>query len=242
MQVLSVMAVCSCFVTIHSFMVSNRGKMFFQRVLGEAFMKCWYRAVFVILSAVMMSGVYLFLATSHDDVLFVFPSWMKWPMHIVQVGGMFFGMASLLVLNAPEFFGLSQVKRYKPGKFNAKLNVRNPDSFSMNLAMSPAMNPAMNLSGSLSIDGLSPFELVTTGVYSIVRHPIYLAGILMITFQPVVTYNWLTVTVMSDLYFIAAAIKEERALQKLPEVGYREYMDMVPMFNLLAGVYRRCKM
>ncbi|MBF0566865.1 MAG: isoprenylcysteine carboxylmethyltransferase family protein [Nitrospirae bacterium] len=159
-------------------------------------------------------------------------------MHIVQVGGMFFGMASLLVLNAPEFFGLSQAKRYKPGKFDVNLNAGNPDGFAMNLVT----NLSFHLSGSLSIDGLSPFELVTTGVYSIVRHPIYLAGILMITFQPVVTYNWLTVTVMSDLYFIAAAIKEERALQKLPEVEYCKYMDRVPMFNLLAGIYRRCKM
>jgi steroid 5-alpha reductase family enzyme len=216
MPALKVTAVSLGFAAIHSFMTSNRCKTLFRGLFGETFTKRWYRLIFVFVSTVMMTGIYIFLATSGDELIYAFPASMKWPMRFVQVGGMFFGMGSLFVLNIGEYFGLSQVARYKDRD-----------------------NRDQTILENVSIDGLSPLKLATTGVYSIVRHPIYLAGILMITFQPVVTGNWLTVMAIADLYFIAAAIKEERALRKFSEAGYTGYADRVPMFNLFAGVYRK---
>jgi len=64
-------------------------------------------------------------------------------------------------------------------------------------------------SGQTSRD-LRSKELVRTGVYGIVRHPMYLAGLVIFTFNPIITVNGLTVTVLADLYFLFGVFIEER--------------------------------
>jgi len=49
-----------------------------------------------------------------------------------------------------------------------------------------------------SLEGLTQEELVTTGVYGIVRHPLYVASIIIFTFSPNITVNGLTITVLAD--------------------------------------------
>ncbi len=194
-------------------MVSKIGKRFLLNIIGEHFMKCYYRAIFIITSAILMFTTYFLIESVPDTYIFKSPPSLKWPMHIIQVSGMFFGMSSLLVLDASGFFGIKQIKRRL--KSNSVLS-------------------------DLSIDGLTEFKLVTNGVYSIVRHPIYLAGIIMISFQPNITYNWFAVTILADMYFIYAAIKEEILLLGLIGSKYREYRKRVPMFNIFKGVYLKC--
>jgi len=174
--------------------------------------KCYYRIFFSTFSAVTLLVIFVLILSLPDIYLFKAPLWVKIPMHMIQVSGMLFGMMSLWVMDAREFFGIRQMKRCRGEK-------------------------ASELT-SLSLDGLSPLRLAKTGVYSIVRHPIYLAGIIMISFQPEITYNRLVVTFIADLYFIYAAFKKEHLLLKKKELGYYEYMQKVPMFNLFKGLYR----
>lgn len=213
MSVDKIFFICVCFIVIHSTMVSRKGKRFLLSFVGETFMKCYYRAVFTVISAFLMFGAYYLISSLPNSTFYTVPSWLKWPMHAIQISGMFFGMGSLLVLNAGEFFGITQIRRCQKSK--------NPD-FS-----------------SLSIDGLSPFKLVTTGVYSVIRHPIYCAGICMITFQPSISYNWFTVMIMADFYFIYAAFKEERILLRVKPDEYSVYRKKVPMFNIFKGLYNK---
>jgi steroid 5-alpha reductase family enzyme len=175
-------------------------------------MKCYYRIFFSAFSAVTLLVVFILILSLPDIYLFRAPLLVKVPMHVIQVSGMFFGMMSLRVMDSGEFFGIRQMKRCWKRK-------------DQNLPP-------------LSLDGLSPLRLAKTGVYSIVRHPIYLAGIVMISFQPEITYNRLVVTFIADLYFIYAAFKEEHHLLKRKELGYHEYMQRVPMFNLFKGLCR----
>ncbi len=175
-------------------------------------MKCYYRIFFSSFSAVTLLVIFILILSLPDIYLFRAPLWVKVPMHVIQVSGMLFGMMSLWVMDAGEFFGIGQMKRCR--------TKRDPD-----------LTP-------LSLDGLSPLRLAKTGVYSIVRHPIYLAGIVMISFQPEITCNRLVVTFIADLYFISAAFKEEHQMLKKKELGYHEYMQNVPMFNLFKGLYR----
>jgi protein-S-isoprenylcysteine O-methyltransferase Ste14 len=194
-------------------MVSRKCKMFLKSIVGETFMKCYYRAVFTVVSAILMFGAYYLISSLPNAVFYTVSPWVKWPMHAIQIGGMIFGMGSLFVLDAGEFFGIKQIARCRKSK--------NPDL------------------SSLSIDGLSPFKLITSGVYSIIRHPIYFAGICMITFQPAISYNWFTVMVMADLYFIYAAFKEERILMRVIPEDYSAYRQKVPMFNIFKGLYNK---
>ncbi|HLC17097.1 MAG TPA: isoprenylcysteine carboxylmethyltransferase family protein [Thermodesulfovibrionia bacterium] len=215
MYVQTIILMCTGFIVIHSTMVSKSGKQALARLTGLKFMQCYYRAVFTVVSAVLVFGCFYLLRTLPDTQIFKAPLWLKLPMYFIEISGMIFGMASLLVLDMGEFFGVRQIRHCQ-------------------------RNQGVDLE-KISIDGVH-FKLATTGVYSIVRHPIYLAGIIMISFQPDITSNWLVVTIFADLYFIAAAFKEERLLLKVINKQYSAYQQRVPMFNIFKGLYIKiCK-
>ncbi len=82
--------------------------------------------------------------------------------------------------------------------------------------------------------------LVDTGVYSIVRHPQYLAGVLLNIALPLITQHWLVVI----LGIIGAAViylntfeEEKESLQKFGD-AYLNYQAEVPRFNFLLGLLR----
>lgn len=86
-------------------------------------------------------------------------------------------------------------------------------------------------------------ELVDTGVYSIVRHPQYLAGLLIILALMLMTQHWLSVTagvVAFVAFYIDTLVADPRLVEKFGE-EYREYMNRVPRMNFLLGIVRRSR-
>ena len=85
------------------------------------------------------------------------------------------------------------------------------------------------------IEGLRKIELIKTGAYRIVRHPMYLAGILIFTFNPYITQNSLTITILADSYLIFGAYIESKRYVKQYGQEYIKYSQEVPMImpNLL---------
>ena len=71
-------------------------------------------------------------------------------------------------------------------------------------------------------------QLVTRGWDSWVRHPLYLFSILFLILNPVMTLQWLMLTILAVIYFTAGALIEERRL--LTQFGdrYRRYQQDVP--------------
>jgi protein-S-isoprenylcysteine O-methyltransferase Ste14 len=77
--------------------------------------------------------------------------------------------------------------------------------------------------------GIEPVEhLMTDGFYAFVRHPLYLLSILFLLLNPVMTLQWLILTIFSTLYFILGAIIEERRLIEVFGDSYRRYRETVP--------------
>ena len=82
-----------------------------------------------------------------------------------------------------------------------------------------------------------PRKLVTSGWYAHVRHPLYLYSMLFLVLNPVMTAQWLLLTIFSGAYFIVGGMIEERRL--LEEFGdeYRIYRQRVPfMIPSVKGV------
>jgi protein-S-isoprenylcysteine O-methyltransferase Ste14 len=76
----------------------------------------------------------------------------------------------------------------------------------------------------------------TSGVFGLVRHPIYLGWILMTFFAPKLTINRLIFAVISTAYLLIAIPWEERSLVATYGDRYREYQSRV-RWRLIPGVW-----
>jgi protein-S-isoprenylcysteine O-methyltransferase Ste14 len=84
-------------------------------------------------------------------------------------------------------------------------------------------------------------RLVETGPYALVRHPQYLAGILISVALPLITQDWI-VTVLAPAPIAITcldAIQADRNCIENFGDDYRAYMERVPRLNPLAGYLRR---
>ena len=104
--------------------------------------------------------------------------------------------------------------------------------------------PVFTLRGRGVIDGESYIDttaLVDRGIYSIVRHPQYLAGMLISIAAPLITWHWLVVALgiaSLGLYWWSAGQEEEDNLEKFG-AAYRDYQQRVPRFNFILGLIRK---
>jgi len=72
-------------------------------------------------------------------------------------------------------------------------------------------------------------RLVTTGFYHVVRHPLYLFGLLILWLTPFMTVNLLTVSAVLTIYVFIGALLEERRLLQEFGTSYEEYRTQTPM-------------
>jgi protein-S-isoprenylcysteine O-methyltransferase Ste14 len=82
--------------------------------------------------------------------------------------------------------------------------------------------------------------LVDSGVYGIVRHPQYLAGVLMSIALPMISWHWVIVVLgiaAAAMYYSNTFDEEEGCIEKFGD-EYRRYMQRVPRMNFVLGVLR----
>lgn len=83
-------------------------------------------------------------------------------------------------------------------------------------------------------------ELTTSGLYRLIRHPLYLFGLLFIWLTPVMTVNMLIVYVSFTIYIFVGAYFEERKLLREFGRAYADYKSRTPM--MIPGfIFRREK-
>lgn len=195
------------FALIHSVTVSLRFKQLCKRRFGETFMRVWYRFLYTTVSGVTAAIAVYLISQVPDRVIWEPPLWLHWTLHGVQAAGFLFGVQAFQYLDKWEFMGFRQVWRYLRSR---------------------------EVSGNL--EGLTDRELVTTGVYGIVRHPLYVAGLVIFTFSPRITENGIVITVLADLYFLFGMFIEERRFLRVFGDQYREYMKQVP--RMIPRIFR----
>ncbi|GMV32213.1 MAG: hypothetical protein DCC59_14875 [Chloroflexi bacterium] len=87
----------------------------------------------------------------------------------------------------------------------------------------------------LSLTGLrslfqeeNPDQLVTRGLYAVVRHPLYLFSLTLLWLDPTMTVNSLVFYIGATAYFIVGAYFEERKLLRDFGEAYAEYKRKTP--------------
>jgi len=186
------------FATIHSALTFYFVKSLGVKIFGAEIIKGFYRLFYTGISLVSTVGAFYLIHRIPDRVLFQAPSGLAVVMHSVQVMGLILGIVAFRRFNGLEFLGIKQAINYlKRQKVNG------------------------------DIEGISETGLITDGVYAYIRHPMYLAGILIFSFEPNITRNFLTVSIMADIYFIYGALREDRILErKFPQ--FKQYKETVP--------------
>ena len=82
--------------------------------------------------------------------------------------------------------------------------------------------------------------LVDKGIYRIIRHPQYFAGILIGLALLLIAQHWLVGLlgiICIIIYYCSSFDEEKTALKKFGE-QYQEYMKRVPRFNFIVGLVR----
>lgn len=79
------------------------------------------------------------------------------------------------------------------------------------------------------VQGEQPSQLVTSGFYRWVRHPLYLFGLLILWLTPAMTRNLLVAYFALTAYLIIGAVFEERKLLREFGAAYAEYRSRTPM-------------
>ena len=85
--------------------------------------------------------------------------------------------------------------------------------------------------------------LIQSGIYAYVRHPEFLAHMLIITSLTLMAQHPISVVigvVLLLLLCIEIVEEEKRNIEKFGD-AYREYMRKVPRINLLAGIIKSAR-
>lgn len=73
-----------------------------------------------------------------------------------------------------------------------------------------------------------PAQLVTHGLYKMVRHPLYLFSLIFLWFSPSMSVNSLAFNIGATLYFMIGAYYEERKLLRDFGEAYADYKRRTP--------------
>jgi Phospholipid methyltransferase len=180
------------------------------KIIGETKMRAYYRLGFTLVSAVTAALAGYVIIIQPDTTLYRPPGYIIWPARVVQLAGIAIFLLAQKPFRAGYFTGLKQAGDYiKTGSTGG------------------------------DIEGIPEDALVTTGIYGVVRNPMYLAGIMIFLFEPVITANSLVLRALAVIYFIWGGYIEERRFAPAFGDAYYEYRRKVPMFNIIAGLIRK---
>ena len=108
------------------------------------------------------------------------------------------------------------------------------------LLLVAAMLMTLRQTGAASFLGLSHIgnkgrtddgrRLVTTGLYSRTRNPLFFFAALILWLTPLMTESLLSFNILATIYFYLGARHEERSLKAEYGEAYEEYRSRVPMF------------
>jgi methanethiol S-methyltransferase len=207
-----VIAAFTTFAFLHSLTVSRAFKKFLSGIIGENSMRAYYRLFFTVFSAVTALAAFYIIWIQPDILLYRPPRYISIPARLLQAAGVLIFLCASRIIHAGAFTGVRQAMDYlETGKTSG------------------------------DIEGIENTGLVTSGVYGLVRHPMYLAGILVFLFEPIVTANNLALRVLVIAYFLFGMSIEERRFRTDFGDAYAAYQRAVPMFNIIAGISRKLK-
>jgi protein-S-isoprenylcysteine O-methyltransferase Ste14 len=188
-----------CFALLHSSLVSQRFQGWVERRAGEVLMLAFYRLVFTLINGVALSILGSILAVIPDRHLYSTSGALYWTLRSIQIVGLFLLVLSARGLDVLKFIGVRQALHFLLHKEAS--------------------------------EELLPFReeaLDTSGMYAVVRHPMYFSILLIMWATPVMSAIYLTLACNLTLYFWIGSYLEERRLLARFGQEYVHYQEQVP--------------
>lgn len=189
------------FAVVHSLFVTDTAKRMAAAVFGARAVRGLYRFAFTCMSVLTAIVAVVLIAGLPDKRLGVLPLPVRMVCHCIQGIGVVLGASAFRVTKIGEFVGISQCIAFFGGG---------------------------EIPG--DIEGINQGGLLAKGIYGVVRHPLYAAGILIFTFNVHMTVNALTVSFLADIYFVLGSWLEHRRLMRRYGSAYEKYAQKVPAF------------
>jgi len=199
LEIILIVAALSAFAVVHSFLITHSAKAYAEDLFGTAAVKGLYRLFFTIISLITTGAVFVFILSLPDHVVISLQPEIRFPLRLLQIGALIIGVLAFRVTPLFDFLGFTQAWRFLRGH---------------------------DIDG--DIEGLRQMPIIRTGVYGIVRHPLYLAAILLLACSPEYTRNWITARAICILYVLIGTSLEERRLLRERGEEYRLYQAEVP--------------
>jgi protein-S-isoprenylcysteine O-methyltransferase Ste14 len=86
-------------------------------------------------------------------------------------------------------------------------------------------------------------EVVQQSLYALLRHPQYLGYMLLACGFTLLSQHWVAMLLasLSVIFFYMQAVQEERHCLDLYGESYRRYLQRVPRFNFIQGIWRNLR-
>lgn len=143
--------------------------------------------------AIVTFGLATLAAPRLPEMLYAVPAPWSWLLRGVQVLGLLLLLWTFLVIDGQEFLGLAQARDF--------------------LRQGPAPD----------VSGERPGRLLTSGPYGLCRHPMYLAGLLILFAEPHMSLEHLVFCLFAAAYFFVGSIFEEQRLVQAFGDAYLQY-------------------
>lgn len=197
------LAVWGAWAALHSLTMSSWAKGLAARLLGPRF--AFYRLGFTALSLATFGLAALLaprlapgLAEDWVGPLYGARGWTAALLWAVRLAGLGFFAWTCRYVDLGEFIGLRQARDYPTGRVDRDGEVAGPR------------------------------QLVRTGPHALVRHPMYLAGTVILFADPAMTLEKLLFACFALAYFLVGSRFEETRLITTFGEEYRDYQRVVP--------------
>jgi len=188
-----------CFALLHSTLVSHRFERWVQGRVGKVPRLAFYRLAFTLISGVVLSILGFIFLTIPDRNLYLTSGALYWALRSIQIVGLVLLLLSARGVDLLKFVGLRQA-------FHFLLHKEVPEE--------------LYTSGEEGLD--------TSGMYGVVRHPMYFSILVMMWATPAMSLTYLTLALNVTLYFCIGSLLEERRLVAQFGEQYVRYQEQVP--------------
>lgn len=209
-SVVTIIGAMVLWAVLHSLTAANWFKELMGELMGKQAARRYYRLLYNVVSGVTFLPVMAVVALLPDRGIYTLPGWVLFITVPIQLAALLLLVITVIQVDAWHFIGLRQLSETVTQQKQSGTN-----------------------------ETKSTEQLVVTGMYAWVRHPLYTLSMVVLWLAPIMTVNALTFNLMVTLYFYIGSMFEERKLVREYGEVYVAHQRKVPRLFPIPPAWQR---